>query len=81
MKAEKSSHFEEIEVKVFEATFEKKNYALIYVYQWINDGSKSVFDADQHAVVHLAGNDYSFALICKEGTDILWTSSDIFDCN
>ncbi len=36
------------------------------VYRRINDGSKSVFDADQHPEVHLAGNDYSFALIRKE---------------
>ncbi len=53
----------------------------MYVYRRINDGSKSVFDADPHPVVHLAGNDYSFALICKESTDFSWTFLGIFDCN
>ncbi len=32
----------------------------------MNDGPRSIFDADQHSEVHLAGNDYSFALICKK---------------
>ncbi len=40
----------------------------MYVYWRINDGSKLVFDADQHPKVHLARNEYSFALICKEST-------------
>ncbi len=46
-----------------------------------NDGSKLVFDANQYPEVHLAGNDYSFARICKERTDFSWTFSDIFDRN
>ncbi len=40
----------------------------MYVYWRINDDSKLFFDADQHPEVHLAGNDLSFALICKEST-------------
>ncbi len=32
----------------------------------MNDGSRSIFDAKQYLEVHLPGNDYSFALICKE---------------
>ncbi len=40
----------------------------MYVYRWINDGFRLIFDADQHPEVHLAGNDYSFALNCVEGT-------------
>ncbi len=40
-------------------------YTIMYVYPKINGGSKLLFDADQHPEVHLAGNDYSFALICK----------------
>ncbi len=50
----------------------------MYIYQRIND---LVFDADQQPKVRLAGNDHSFALLCKESTDLSWTSSDIFDCN
>ncbi len=65
MKAVKG-HFEKIQVKVFGAAFEKKNYAITYVYWRINDGSKLVFDADTE--VHLVRNDYGFALICKEST-------------
>ncbi len=38
------------------------------VYWRINDDSESIFDADQHPEVHLAGNDYILALICKEST-------------
>ncbi len=53
----------------------------MYVYQGINDGSKSFFGANQHPEVHLAGNDYIFALICKESTDFSWTSLDMFDYN
>ncbi len=40
----------------------------MYVYRRINDGSRTIFDADQHPEVHLTRNDYSFALICKEST-------------
>ncbi len=40
----------------------------MYIYWRINDGSKMVSDADQYAKVHLAENDYSFALICMEST-------------
>ncbi len=40
----------------------------MHVYRRINDGSKLIFDADQHPEVHLARNDYSFAPICKEST-------------
>ncbi len=45
---------------------EKKNNVIIYVYRLINDGFKSVFDVNQQPEVHLAGSDYSFALIGKE---------------
>ncbi len=38
----------------------------MHVYWRINDDSESIFNADQHPKVHLAGNDYSLALICKE---------------
>ncbi len=67
LKAEKA-HFEKIEVKVFGAIFEKKIYTCIYAHWRINDGFKLVFDVDQHPEVHQGGNDYSFALICKEST-------------
>ncbi len=68
LKAE-TVHFEKTEVKVFGAAFEKKcTPSCTYSYRRINDGSKLVFDADQHPEVHLAGNDYSFTLICKENT-------------
>ncbi len=53
----------------------------MYVYRRLNDGFKSIFDADQHPEVQLAGNDNSVAPICQEITDFSWTSSDIFDCN
>ncbi len=40
----------------------------MYVYWRINDGSKLFFDVDHHPKVHLAGNDHSFAVICKRST-------------
>ncbi len=40
----------------------------MYVYWRINDDSKSIFGADQHPEVHLAGSGYILALICKEST-------------
>ncbi len=40
----------------------------MYVYQRINDGSRSISDTDQHPEVHLPGNNYNFTLICKEST-------------
>ncbi len=52
----------------------------MYVYRRLNDGFKSVFDANQHPEVHLAGNGNSVAQICKEITDFSRTSSDIFYC-
>ncbi len=33
----------------------------MYIYWRINDDSESIFDADQHPEVHLAGNDYQIA--------------------
>ncbi len=45
LKVEKA-HFEKIEIKVFGATFEKRNYAIMYIYRRINDGSELVFNAD-----------------------------------
>ncbi len=62
----KKAHFEKTEVKIFGAAFEKKIYTVMNVNRRINDDSKMVSDADQHPEVHLAGNDYRFALICKE---------------
>ncbi len=51
------------------------------IYRRINDGSTLVFDADQHPEVNLAGNNYSFALNCKESANFSWTFWDIFDCD
>ncbi len=66
MKVEKV-HFEEIEVKVFGATF--KNKILHHVRLSVNKySSKLVFDADQHPQACLAKNDHSFDLIYKEST-------------
>ncbi len=48
-----------------ELHLKKKKKLRLYV-PWINDGSRLVFDSDQHPEVYLAGNYYSFALICKE---------------
>ncbi len=53
----------------------------MYIYLRINDGSKMVFDADHHPEVYLAGNDYSFSLICKKSTNFSWTFLEIFDRN
>ncbi len=53
----------------FLEVYPKKNLStFIYPYRRINNDSRSIFDADQHAEIHLAGNDYGFALIYKEGT-------------
>ncbi len=54
LKAEKA---QEIDVKVFEATFENRIEAHMYVYQPIYGGFKLVFDTDQHPEVRLTEND------------------------
>ncbi len=38
----KKAHFVKIEIKVFGAIFEKKNYAIMYVYRGINDGFQKI---------------------------------------
>ncbi len=51
------------------------------VYWPITDDSESIFDADQHPEVHLVGNDYSLALICKESTKKHVYKTDFSYCN
>ncbi len=53
----------------------------MHVYCRINDDSESIFDADQHPEVHLAGNDYSLALIYKESTKTHTYKTDFSYCN
>ncbi len=53
----------------------------MYFYWRMNDDSDSIFDAEQHPEIHLAGNYYSLALICKESTNTHIRKTDFAYCN
>ncbi len=53
----------------------------MHIYWRINDDFESIFDADQRPEVHLAGNDYNLALICKESTKTHTYKTDFSYCN
>ncbi len=51
-------------------------------YEWrINDDYELIFNADQHPEAHLAGSDYSLALIFKESTKKHTYKTDFSYCN